>query len=235
MAWIENLRRPFLAVASAGTWSIVALQCYLTVSFAVAAGGTWLDGIDWSLSYFTNLTNLLVAIIFTSLLVDSRGTGFFSRPRTVAAVMLYILVVGVLCLPVLCTSPDLLGLGFVTRLWLHGMTPIGLALYWILFVAKGQLRAADPIIWLSYPAAYFAYVLGRGAISGAYPYTFFDVHALGYGVVLVKAGIILAIFVALGIGLTVVDRLHGSKPNRLVFIRHAGRFDVRREPAVRQG
>lgn len=59
--------------------------------------------------------------------------------------------------------------------------------WWVGFAPKGGLTAADPPRWLLYPLAYFAYVLGRGAVDGWYPYFFIDVATLGYGRALANA------------------------------------------------
>jgi hypothetical protein len=72
---------------------------------------------------------------------------------------------------------------------------------------KGPLRWSDPLVWGIYPTVYFIYVLVRGEVIGSYPYGFIDVNSIGYPKTLVNAVGLLLIFVILGLGIVVIDRV----------------------------
>ena len=72
-------------------------------------------------------------------------------------------------------------------------------LFWIFFVPKAGLRWKHSLLWLSYPVAYFAYIMVRGAVVGWYPYPFIDAGALGYSRALINALILLVGFLVLGL------------------------------------
>jgi len=73
-------------------------------------------------------------------------------------------------------------------------------------VPKATLRWPQVIVWQLYPAAYFAYVLARGAVDHWYPYPFLDVTKLGYLLVLVDACAVLLVFVAVALLLVALGR-----------------------------
>jgi hypothetical protein len=60
--------------------------------------------------------------------------------------------------------------------------------------------------WLTYPLAYLAFVLVRGAIGYGYPYPFLDAGSLGYGAVAVVALALLVVFSLLGLLVIAVGR-----------------------------
>ena len=78
----------------------------------------------------------------------------------------------------------------------HKVIPAAVFLDWLLDPPRHRLPWRTVGLWLTYPAAWFAYTLVRGAVEGWYPYPFVDVHALGYGGVLGRAAILLPCFAA---------------------------------------
>ncbi|MBE7220793.1 MAG: Pr6Pr family membrane protein [Caulobacteraceae bacterium] len=158
------------------------------------------------LRYFTITTNLAVALAFTAL---AAGLSPRAVPRVLAALSLSILLVGIvfrLLLEGVYTHG--LGLGDVL---LHRVTPIAVPLFWLAFVPKGRLRAADPLLWLLYPLAYLAYALARGGLDGRYPYPFLDLPAIGPERVAINAAVIGAGFLATGFFCVWVDRMMGAR------------------------
>jgi hypothetical protein len=98
------------------------------------------------------------------------------------------------------------GWQIVTDNILHVVMPVLFLLYWWLAVPKATLRWPQVIVWQLYPAAYFAYVLARGAVDHWYPYPFLDVTKLGYLLVLVDACAVLLAFVAVALLLVALGR-----------------------------
>lgn len=133
-------------------------------------------------SYFTILTNLLVSIAFTSLVLKERAKwyAFFSKPTTQTAITLYILVVGLVYHLVLRALWSPTGFQKLTDELLHTIIPLLSLVYWILFVNKKPLIWKNSFPWLLYPVFYSLLIGIRGAISGFYPYPFLNVSELGY-------------------------------------------------------
>ena len=89
---------------------------------------------------------------------------------------------------------------------LHAVIPLGYVVYWLIFAPRAGLRWMDAVVWLVYPGVYLVYVLARGAVSGLYPYPFVDVNVLGYGGVLARAVVLMAVFLGMGLLLVAVSR-----------------------------
>jgi hypothetical protein len=89
--------RIYATVTAALGWIALALQCYLTVSLSIAKGGTMIAGIIPFISYFTSLTNLLVALVLSLPVWSpaSRWGVFFSRATVQSATAVYIAIVGI--------------------------------------------------------------------------------------------------------------------------------------------
>ncbi len=133
-------------------------------------------------SYFTILTNSLVAIYFTCLwLFPNTNAGqFFKKFSTTTAITVYILVVGIIYNLLLRNIWVVTGWGKVADELLHSVIPLYFLIYWIFFSDRKELRWKDSLPWLWYPSIYFAYTLIRGTITHTYPYPFIDVNKLGY-------------------------------------------------------
>lgn len=133
-------------------------------------------------SYFTILTNSLVAIYFTCLwLFPSSKPGlFFSKFSTTTAITVYILVVGIIYNLLLRNIWPVTGWGKVADELLHSVIPVYFLIYWIFFTEKEKLQWKHALPWLYYPLAYLVYTLIRGTITHTYPYPFINVIKLGY-------------------------------------------------------
>ena len=158
-------------------------------------------------SYFTILTNILVALCFTIILLKpkSRPGEFFSEPRVLTAVTAYITFVWIAYYVLLRHSWNPAGFQLIVDESLHTFIPFLSILYWLIFVPKSELQWKSILAWMIYPLIYLLYILTRGALSGFYPYPFIDVNELGYfKVFLNDGGLILAfmllslLFVAIG-------------------------------------
>ena len=152
-------------------------------------------------SYFTIISNIMVAICFTTLSVQptSRWGQFFSKAKTATAINVYILVVGLVYNMVLRWIWSPKGVQLVADNLLHVVVPIWFLIYWIALVPKANLQWKNVFNFLIYPAIYCVYILLRGAISNQYPYFFIDVAKLGYPQVTVNCTILLFVFLALSL------------------------------------
>ncbi|TCC99183.1 Pr6Pr family membrane protein [Pedobacter hiemivivus] len=178
-------KQPFLIIGATITWFAVALQLYLIILNRVESVS---ETIIRFFSFYTILTNILVALCLTVLLLkpNSRWGIFFSRPSVLTATTINITVVGLLYNLILrqMWSPE--GSQRVADELLHVVIPLLFILYWYLFAPKSGLGWKNAFPWLLYPLVYAIFVLFRGALSGFYPYPFIDVNTLGYNKVLLN-------------------------------------------------
>jgi len=167
------------------------------------------------LSYFTILTNVLVAFSLSAALFSSlsRAGAFFSRATVQTAILGNIVVVGCVYNLILARLWNPQGLQWTVDVLLHSVIPLLYLLYWVLFVPKGTLTFTDPFPWLIYPFLYLLYSLARGAMTGWYPYPFVDAAQFGYGTVCRNSLLLLLVFLGLFYLLVLVDRWMGRKYN----------------------
>lgn len=188
-------KRIFLMIGTTITWFAVVLQLYLIILNRVESVP---ETIIRFFSFYTILTNILVAICVTFLLLkpNSRWGIFFSRPSVLTATTIYITVVGVLYNLLLRQIWSPVGLQRVADELLHVFIPLLFILYWCLFAPKNGLGWKNAFPWLIYPFVYAVFVLFRGALSGFYPYPFINVNTIGVHKVLINSvGLFVGFFI----------------------------------------
>ncbi|MGC1872245.1 MAG: Pr6Pr family membrane protein [Acidobacteriaceae bacterium] len=197
-----SLTRPMrgaLALIAAVSWFALVLQLLLMLQ--QAAPGTTLHAVINYFSFFTILTNLLVALATTLPLLAPHSVAgqFFLRPSSQTAIAVYIAIVGVTYSLLLRKMWNPQGAQKVADVSLHDIVPVLYVAFWIFLVPKFTLRWSDAVRWLAFPVAYMAYTLARGFIAHWYPYYFIDVDTIGLSRALIHAvGLMLAFF---GLGL----------------------------------
>ncbi len=159
-------------------------------------------------SYFTVLSNLLVASVAASALSssDARLLRFFRRPAVKGGIALYIGVTGMIYFLILRHLWQPQGAQWWADTGLHYATPALYSAWWLLGVRHGGLRWNTILSWLAFPLGYLLWVFLRGAWAHEYPYPFIDVGQLGWAAVMRNAAGVLAAFVGLGAVLVAVDR-----------------------------
>lgn len=181
------------AVSALIAWVGLAIQAYLSFEWSMNAGLSFIGFVFKFLSYFTVLTNILVAVTLTTSIAapNSRIGSFLSKPSPQTAVAVYIGIVGLIYSLVLrrLWAPE--GLAKFADATLHDVVPILYLVYWFIFVAKGTLQWKGASAWLLYPLLYVVYTLIRGAVTNDYPYPFADVSQIGYPAALLNAFILL--------------------------------------------
>ena len=142
-------------------------------------------------SFFTILTNLLVAVCTTALALapESSWGRYFSKASVGTAITTYIVVVGIVYNTLLIGLIQMSGLYWIVDRLLHIVIPILFLLFWIAAVSKKDLQWKDAFPWLIYPALYAAFVIVRGHFSKFYPYPFIDAGSLGYPAAVRNAGL----------------------------------------------
>jgi hypothetical protein len=207
-----RMKRAYITVSAVLVWFALALQLAILIRVNLSMDdGSLARAIGRFLAYFTILSNILVACVFSAqLLAPHTSLGKFVRHPVVAGgVLMAIATVGGIYVAVLQQLWDPQGPQLVVDLLLHYMTPLAYAGYWLVFVPHGVLRWQHTLLWLAYPLGYAAYALLRGAVWGFYPYPFIDVATLGYGRVAGNIVVLVGGFVLGGLLLVALDRVLG--------------------------
>ena len=184
----------------------IALVAWLGLALQLAASLERTHGLGlslWALSrYFTILTNLAVALVFSGIAAGERRV---ASPGLVGGVTLAILLVGIVYQLLLRGLYDLSGIARPADDIVHGVVPVLVPLFWLVFVPKGSLTRHHAWIWAVPPLLYFAYGLVRGGLDGVYPYPFMNVGLIGWGRTALNAGAIAAGFILASFGVLWLD------------------------------
>ncbi len=211
------MSQPYRPLATLGAllgWFALALQLWMSIRLA----GGLLAGVWLFLGFYTILTNLMVAAALTAAAIGPRGevTRYFLRPGVQTALAMSIIIVGLIYNMLLRGLWHPEDWQLLADVIVHDVMPVLYLIYWWLAVAKGDLRWHQVLVWQSYPAAYFLYVLLRGASDGSYPYPFLDVRSLGYAQVLIDACFVLLAFIAVGLVLVALGRWQARRRGEAV-------------------
>jgi len=184
--------------------ALIALVCWAGIALQFwASYGHSHDVIVtlWTLArFFTIISNLALAIAMTSVAFGRRRS-----PLLLGGMTLAILLVGIVYWTLLRGLHPLSGAALTANYLLHDVSPLAMAVYWLLFVPRGKLRLSAPWWWLIFPVAYFLYVLARGQYDHHYPYPFIDVAKLGWLQVALNSGGIALAFILGGFTLVWID------------------------------
>lgn len=147
-------------------------------------------------SYFTILTNGIVALYFTGLLLPvDRRPRLLNAPGTATAITVYITVVGLIYQVVLRPLWHPEGWQWWVNESLHSLIPVAVIVFWFGYGRQPLLPYSKIIPWLLYPLLYLIFILIRGSFSRFYPYPFVDVTLLGMTKVLLNSGLLCLLFV----------------------------------------
>lgn len=208
--------RKLASVSALLGWAAILLQLTLSLNLVISDGrGLWM-GLVIYFGYFTILTNILAAVALSAQAVQSSAAlvQFWRRPNVITAITGAIGIVGLVYFFILRQLWNPQGWQWLADVMLHYLMPVLFVIYWWLSVPTRVLAWRTLPTWLIYPAAYFVYVLLRGAVTGLYPYPFVDVTVLGMVSVLINAMLMLAAFSTVMVLLLVINhhRNRYSKP-----------------------
>lgn len=139
--------------------------------------------------------------------MDAGAGNFFSRPSTLTATTVYILIVGLVYNIILRLLWEPQGLQLWVDEWLHSVMPVLFLLFWLIFVPKCGLPWKGVLTWLIYPFVYLLFIVLRGALSGFYPYPFIDINKITYHDALMNAGAVMIGFLVLSFVLIGVGKM----------------------------
>lgn len=132
-------------------------------------------------SYFTNLGNVLLGVIFLI------GAVRLARGRTEAseasaavrgAAVVYIVFIGIVY-SALLGDAQLGGLSPWVNVVCHFIMPIAGVVDWLVWPPRRRIALSTALWWLAFPAVYTVGSLVRGAVTGFYPYPFFHPGVVG--------------------------------------------------------
>jgi hypothetical protein len=203
----------YLAGAACVAWFGLALQAQVAFEAMWAYGLSTPAALAKFLSFFTILTNGLVALCyFADLVFVAKGQ---NPPRAWTnvrgGVAASIATVGLGYAILLRHLHHFEGWPMLANFLVHDATPVLFVVYWIGCVPKGTLDWRSPFLWLIYPALYLPWALSYGAATGSYPYPFLNVAQLGYPTVLVISAGLLVAFAAIAWLLVAIDRFWPGK------------------------
>ncbi len=206
-------RRRVVAVAAVLGWAGLSIQLYLILYSRWTLAASLIGGLVSFFSYFTVLSNTLVATVLTCELTsrESAARRWFLQPWVSSGIAVSIAVVGLGYNVLLRHLWHPQGWQWLADELMHDVMPLLFLAYWWCWVPKGTLRLRHIAAWVIYPVVYFAYSLWRGRLLAVYPYPFIDVEKLGYPQVFVNAGGVLVGFVGIALVIVALDRWR--KPN----------------------
>jgi hypothetical protein len=201
--------RFYAGVAAIVGWFALGLQLFLIMMKDDGLSG-FMHFTNF-FSYFTILSNILVATVLTANKVGGSDAvvGWLRRPAVQTAAALYITVTGLVYAFVLAGIWAPTGWDRVADQLLHYAMPVIFVVFWIVFVPKGTLRFRHVPLMLVFPVVYGAYSLIRGPLVDWYPYPFLDVRVHEWSGVAVNIAAMTAGFAVLAALFVLVDNLLG--------------------------
>jgi hypothetical protein len=201
-------RNLIISITSIFGFIAICIQFYFSFNRHMDEGRSVVYAVNHFFSYFTILTNSIVAIFLASTVFfkNSKMSSWFLKPAVNGGICLYILVVGIIYYVLLNNTWKPLGGEYFASHTLHGFVPTMYAVIWYKYLRTSTLKISDSLKWLIFPSVYFVYLLIRGPIVQKYPYFFVDPTKIGYaGVTAYSIGILL-FFYSLGALIVLVDR-----------------------------
>ncbi|MBH3428950.1 Pr6Pr family membrane protein [Pseudomonas alkylphenolica] len=206
-------REVVIGLAACLGWSALAIQMLLVFFARWQEQASLIGGLINFFSYFTVLTNTLVAVVLSQAAFGraSAARRFFLAPAVSSGIAASIILVGLAYSLLLRHLWHPQGWQWLADELLHDVMPLLFVAYWWCCVEKGNLRFKHVALWLLYPLGYFAFALLRGHSIGVYPYPFIDVSKLGYAQVVLNALAILIGFIVIGGVMLALDHWQGGR------------------------
>ncbi len=164
-------------------------------------------------SFFTILTNILVALYFTASAFRLKIIPFkwLLSKGTLTATTAFILIVGLVYQIALRGIWQPTGLQrFVDEL-LHTIIPLYVFIYWCFNINKNDLQLKPIFSWLLYPVIFIIFILFREHFYGFYPYPFLNVIDIGYDKTLLNIAIVFGTTLAMLTILLLIGKIISAK------------------------
>ncbi|MGN6617468.1 MAG: Pr6Pr family membrane protein [Ilyomonas sp.] len=201
------------AFIAAMCWFALVIQFWLILDSVSGAEASILAIVRY-FSFFTILTNLAVAISCTAKVFSPYS--FFARNDIIAALTVYILIVGIVYNIFLRSLWQPQGWQLLADILLHDATPLLYFLFWLFFISKEGLKWKFAFMWLLYPFVYIIYIFLRGAILVEYPYPFIDINQIGYQRFIVNSFGLLFAFVIASLLIIAIGKILDKRSSKTV-------------------
>lgn len=151
---------------------------------------------------FTVVAAVLAVVMLTMLAWRPERSSSLRFSLFRGAVTVYMSVAAILYVVLLAQTGGAPATGEPWIEWtMYVVAPAAVALDWVLHTPPVDLPQSTPATWLSLPALYLAYTVGRGGVDGWYPYPFLDpAETGGYPGVTIWLVAALGVVVGLGYG-----------------------------------
>ena len=168
-------------------------------------------------SFFTILTNILVALYFTINVFHLKGSfsKLFSAGGSITAITTFILIVGLVYQFILRQIWEPKGMQMIVDELLHTIIPLYMLVYWFFNIQKDDLILKNLFYWLLYPVIYLVAVMLRGYFSHYYPYPFLNVDQLGLQIILKNIGLIIIFTLIVMTILWLIGKFRTQKLNKI--------------------
>jgi len=203
------MRRTFAVVIALLAWIGLALHFVDTLTKAANNGISLLEGSARFFSFFTVVSNLIVAVAMSLIAFapGSRLAQFVNTSSVLTATAVYITIVAIVYSLFLRGVVKLEGMLLISDHIVHDIVPPLFVIYWGVYAPKNNLKWSEPFKWLIVPVLYIVYCLIHGAFDSWYPYWFADVTKLGYPTALRNAFLVLVAFLVFGYIFAAVAKL----------------------------
>jgi len=160
-------------------------------------------------SFFTILTNTLVALFFTASVLTTKKflPKLLKKDGTITAITAFILIVGLVYQLVLRSIWEPKGLQYIVDELLHTIIPLYMLGYWYFNVNKRDINPKAVFIWLLYPLIYVVFIMVRGSFANYYPYPFLNVSEIGFKKAISNTAVILTLSLILLITLLFLGKI----------------------------
>jgi hypothetical protein len=183
------MKRSLAIILAVIAWFTLSRQYHLSAENSTTSGAETLIRF---LSFYTFLTNALVALYFSILAFKKHS--LFTRPGVLSALTVYISVAAVVYHLVLRYAWDHSGYKLIIDELLHSVIPLFVIIFWYVYERKSHVGAEQALWWLIYPIVYLSFILVRGNISGFYPHPFSNIPVLGLWRVAINCFFVLIMF-----------------------------------------
>jgi hypothetical protein len=186
----------------------VGLQTLQTVAHAMAEGASLPVALVYHFSFFTTLSNLGLALVYASEVLQTRRLRLFRRPsmRTMMAAAILLVMLYYHFVLTGGGGPD-----GVLDATVHYAAPTFYLAWWALAAEHGQVSVRKIPLMLVAPTGYIVYILIRGALGGGYPYDVLNAGEFGYPTVFMNIIGLLAGYIALCILMVWIDSALGRR------------------------
>jgi hypothetical protein len=164
------------------------------------------------LSFFTNLSNLALVLVYAAALAPTeRRPAWLSSPLTRATALAMILLTMLIYYFVLARTENPQGWAKVSSIAAHYIAPVLYLAWWTVYARTGTLGLRHVPLMLIVPTVYMALVLALGYVTGRYPYAMLDANRQGDGAVALHGLGLLVLLVLLCLAVVGLDRLQARR------------------------